>query len=834
MQNTRSIIQLCEFIGNQFPLLTLVSLLTITVILVLNEKRRRQLELKPATENDEIENLLKDKKISEYQARALKDATNALPEVVEKYPLPDIHLRLTSALAKTYSLLKIILIFSTVLLLLYIVKVPTEINAAKTIHTDGESWFFLTLYFLIIILSIAQFTASIKVTRGSVRSKNVLLAIWLFDLLLLPLVLHSSSIVYQTTAVATAAYSIWVLAWRKNAAAYLRFNAVPGSFKYKLMLIAVFATCVAFGVYFVNYRFSYTYSCSGNENYSTFSAATVDGCIKLDKLAVVATSSDRETAELTELIVQKLRVELPALRVELLSYKDSFKTGEVNFDLFLLVSRAELIPSDREKGQEIIKRLLAKDQLPDSPLANLKMSGKRLTFRFDLVDSSEHQISAANSLLSFSRSSISGSMVVSENYYGGSVQKALEHCAADTAGKLARELKKYLSQYTRLNLPEWLASNYRQVSFQKIPFLKNGWCLGCFRSVYNANFSIFLFPLEDNRKRQRADVIEQMTKAGFSYRKGSTDRKELYFVSSSRGTKNSQVRIYLPLHPEKGNFTPIALRTKAKAALGRFLFAESSTKIFDFADLQKLKKFDFATCALSVNFSKLNKLEMEQLLDTALEHRTLDFNTLDRLYTGSGYKKFDGGLDKKRAELLVKMGEVLGKNVDEVNFAGDILKLINAIIKENRCALSAHPAFKAFKKFVLEIRLKHGSGKNIYAGSRLVRYEKNPVIFKISGIGKSRKDFFAVLNFTDMKGDKGTISLNAGSAASSCSFDASKYAAKFISRCRFSNEERYSTLIGEGEVKVERFEPDSLGVSYSYDPKHSTFEVKVMYIPQKK
>ena len=136
-----------RIISNDFAVFSLLVLSLVTVSFVFMEKRRRKISLQLSPESKEIDELYRTGKISEEEAGKLKRNANALPEVKEDYPLPDIHLRLTAALAKVFSLLKIILILSNVFIFYLIWRMPTGEGVVKTLHTSNGCFFSYYLLF---------------------------------------------------------------------------------------------------------------------------------------------------------------------------------------------------------------------------------------------------------------------------------------------------------------------------------------------------------------------------------------------------------------------------------------------------------------------------------------------------------------------------------------------------------------------------------------------------------------------------------------------------------------------------------------------------------------
>ena len=318
--------KLCAFISNQFPLLALISLLTITIILVFREKRRRKLTLLIPKENEQIDELLKNKAINEKEAEKLKKAANALPEVVEEYPLPDIHLRLTAALAKTYSLLKVLLLIANAYIFYIIWQIPASVNATKTFKAEN-AWLLIIMYSLFILLSIAQFTASIYLTRGGSKSRMIIAFIWLLDLALLPMALSGvNSIFYSIVAITACGYSLWVLYLRRNAGTYIDFKAKTPNKIMKMVVALIFLLCLSCGVFFVSSKIKYKYIATSTKTTSKASicSSSSNNCSTLNKVAIIASSPDKETTELALSIFNTLQKKFPKLNFKYSSFAVRF------------------------------------------------------------------------------------------------------------------------------------------------------------------------------------------------------------------------------------------------------------------------------------------------------------------------------------------------------------------------------------------------------------------------------------------------------------------------------------------------------------------------------
>ena len=151
---------ICFFLSCYFPGIALLSLSSVTIVLAVLEKRKRKLKLLASTEEKQIDELLAQNTINQQEANELKKAINALPEIVEEYPLPDIHLRLTAALAKTYSFLKILLLSSVLFIFYVIYKAGQQAVENATVTSKismNNPWMFVIINSLLTIFAVIQF-----------------------------------------------------------------------------------------------------------------------------------------------------------------------------------------------------------------------------------------------------------------------------------------------------------------------------------------------------------------------------------------------------------------------------------------------------------------------------------------------------------------------------------------------------------------------------------------------------------------------------------------------------------------------------------------------------
>ncbi|UDQ98763.1 hypothetical protein AAEX28_01430 [Lentisphaerota bacterium WC36G] len=227
--------------------LTFCALLISAVILVIFEKRRRKLILKQSSEVERIQRL---KDIDYTEKRKLIVAMNCLPEIIEEYPMPDVHLRIAAMLSKFYALFKLANIATALIFTLVFAKNILNINE----NFDGQITFqehqtvpyaFLLISvacFIIAILAVCEFLAGRKVSHGSIRARNFLIFSWIFNPLILSFGFIASNLyIKYLVIVPIALYILWTLILRNNSTAKISFT---GKNNTKIAKILVSSTVV--------------------------------------------------------------------------------------------------------------------------------------------------------------------------------------------------------------------------------------------------------------------------------------------------------------------------------------------------------------------------------------------------------------------------------------------------------------------------------------------------------------------------------------------------------------------------------------------------------------
>jgi hypothetical protein len=211
--------RILEFMQHTYPWITLLLLLATVLIVMMQEKRRRALRLERSEEEARIHSL---PGLSEADREQLLMAAAPLPHSKEAYPLPDLPLRLTSALAKVFGLLKIVLLGGAAYVLTRIVRMPErELTAEHPV-------IFSLLIAGMILLSMLQIIASTRVTRGSNRARRFLIFMAVLELgtmMQYPGMAHA--VLWRIIIGSMAAYMLWALLLRSRAQTAITHQAKP-------------------------------------------------------------------------------------------------------------------------------------------------------------------------------------------------------------------------------------------------------------------------------------------------------------------------------------------------------------------------------------------------------------------------------------------------------------------------------------------------------------------------------------------------------------------------------------------------------------------------------
>ncbi len=244
MNNLKMLVALHVFAGGLIPWLALGVIAVVMLVMVVRDRYRRKLRLAVPAEAAEIEGLLRDGKITAAEVELLLRKCNALPEVEEVAPVPDLSLRLAAAVSRIYAVMMLlILLFQVLMFALVFWPVPQDASGFQLqLKVGVPSWdeiaFAVVLSLVLFVAAIVQYFASRRVLTGSGRARNWLIVSWLVFLVCL----HQAFAARYWAPVA-GLFVLWVLCWRSGAARKISSRAavVPEWRKWALAVVALIA-----------------------------------------------------------------------------------------------------------------------------------------------------------------------------------------------------------------------------------------------------------------------------------------------------------------------------------------------------------------------------------------------------------------------------------------------------------------------------------------------------------------------------------------------------------------------------------------------------------------
>lgn len=749
MHAIQTINVICHFLFIIFPYLALTVLLLITLTMAVKEKRRRKLLLLEPDENQRIDALHHLGELSEVDAGRIKNTMNVLPDVVEEYPLPDIHLRLSAALAKAFSLLKILLIISNGLplasTLIALLWLPENVNKQFNYHGDKLSVAILSIALTYVIFSaVLQFRASKRILEGDLRSRKILSALWLTDLAFLPIALSGrSNIVLLTIVTVMCGYSLWCLVFRHRAASKINFEACElNKGRYKGRLAALFILCFCCGALWLWDKLEFTHKAAieaiNVKTASSFSISRIGQVSSLNRIAIITATDDQDSATAAKQACELLRKQFPELEFHYLPYGKAFRPGTFKFDQYVFVSKTQLEqPKQKEANlkdiprelRNIVKKSLLKSS-PQAMLASIKMI-KPLTFsvtgreRFGIACGYGYR--SQPNISSRVYSSLNGDLTVTVDEAGCSRHAALKRVALEISKAFGEQYRKELSCFAQMKWPMNLVPELEDSDLlEKLEPLRKGVKIGSFRNAQFANFSIWLVPLEKDFKQQRKALIAAMRMPGWKY-ENINNIEELHF----RNIKKHEKVAITNLPPKSARFGH-----GEKTFLIVLYSKPNLSRQYTKADAEQLKKTDFRTYLQVFRSRGLSSSQLAELTEQAIAFPGIRSNELVKLYQEiTGNKKYNKQLKTSCERLLVCMGKLLKKeslcSQTAMNIARFIAHLNDAAYSSWAESLPFAPFRLQYKKIKM-IPKSADANDGIYCSSWYQMDITKPLIFDLS------------------------------------------------------------------------------------------------------
>ena len=440
MEKLELLLTLSTFIIHQFPVIALLLLSAVTLILAFRERHQYNMTLKISREEAEIRRLAANGTLNDTETERLLANCNALPETEQKYPEPDFALKLVSAFARIHALLKL-LFFASVLVwifgLHFLAGKAPELTSSLNAPDSSFGWtVIMFIWGLTVVFSIWEFRAAKQVCRGGIAARNFLIFVWLFDLLL-PLRIEAHALLFQALMAGCGIYTLYVLAFRKDAARRISFQHPEFTGRKKIVMLSLLATVIACGWAGVKFTQSFSVAAHGSAaEVSSSSAGPV--CAALEEILLIQGTPEEETLFMADCLAEKIRKELD-IPCHVQKFDAQTSIQDLNRQLPLVILRTDPCPNPVLKldmpgiGQSI--------PLNISSPAGFIFKYWRKHLSFDLHTLRRESYSSVVNGLLFSSVNRSFTGKVLCGYSGSAMRPAVKKAAENLGKKLIESLK---------------------------------------------------------------------------------------------------------------------------------------------------------------------------------------------------------------------------------------------------------------------------------------------------------------------------------------------------------------------------------------------------------
>ncbi len=327
------------------PLVVIVAGGAAILILTLRDRYNRKLLLVLSPEEARIRELIQSGRLSASDGAMLLEEGNALPEVQECSPLPDLPLRIASALGRIYSLMKLALFGGMALAAVVSYHFLSTMNPENCTFTLNHWPVLVGVYCVLAGLAVVEFGASIRILYGSLAARTFLLFSWLVNFALLRAALVGlDSYLYLIPAIAGGGYILFVLFFRRGAAKKIG-SAAPETEGWKrcvytccLLAALMFGLCYTASEYKLVYN---SVSETARMNHS-FSGSPQQ---RIETILLIPGTPDEETARMCSFLAGKLEKET-GIPCRIHRAEDAFGWDDQSRNLPVLVMRGNFSSND--------------------------------------------------------------------------------------------------------------------------------------------------------------------------------------------------------------------------------------------------------------------------------------------------------------------------------------------------------------------------------------------------------------------------------------------------------------------------------------------------------
>ena len=731
-----------NFVIHQFPPVVLFMLFGAILYFALTEKRKRQLVLTSSQEEKRLNDLVNAGKLSQANADKLLDAAQSLPEVNEAYPLPDIHLRLTSAFAKIFSIFKVMLITSKVALVVFF-PLLSQKNEGGTFSYSSENGgvvLFSALFIIVTTLSIVHFRQSMLITRGSIKAAVWVTGIWLFDLLLLRFVLlGADNTVFILFATVIGFYTLWTLVWRKGACSYISNSSTSVRGRTALLAFILFLSFTYNGVFNISVIHNTHFTQQQSDINLGFTTFNPHSRIKL--IHFIQATPGNNTKNFTESLISQLKTKLPNIRFS--TQENGFTDDEsINLagGLVLTVSEVDLQKDRPRKG--IFKHIFAKQGFGNG--FKFKDIGKeKHSFTIQSYAPkncySYHYENFSNFSLVFNEYAPEINCTIAQNYQGDK-DMALKKLSVEVADGLLKHIRPF-NENVSFNAPVYFAAQPKTMEIPELSFFKGGKSIGRFHSIYYNNFTLFQFPLS-GEKSEKDEILNELKNQNWKIEFDHEYNGRITIVAMP---ENSEEMLTITMQTPIENQTDCYGDMETYSPYGYAVMYLLRNSKFSPEVIERFRTEDIRSFSMCHGIKSVPKVEMTAYLERLLSEKNLAFSELEQIHRNLKQLPFMI-LEKDYKQLIEsRMLEMVVEDVEAGSpKLGQLDKIIDILVKENK-EIDELDKFQPFKSYYNKAKLAYdGKSKSYKFKKSFPQFSKRKLLivdFSESPESKAKRRF---------------------------------------------------------------------------------------------
>lgn len=674
---------------NNSLLFTFYALLISAVTLAVIEKRRRKLILQQSSEVKRINNLAN---IDAVEKQHLINALDCFPEVIEEYPLPDIHLRLTAMLSKYYALFKlmnlVIFLFFALKSISFLTKTAEKIGGQLT-YNHTETMVYSTIIIsginiIIALIAVGEFLAGRKVSYGSIKAQYFLIFSWILNPFILSFGLIADNLWLNYLVITPIAiYILWVLLFRKNAKQKISAASKPANFwtkfiavfivilSFVLVMFSYYGLCVKLNINSNNETTNYQMESSESSSYggSTFG-------YKINRIRfLIIDKNDQQLVEVVKKLAKFLQQRFPKIKMIIHDeLKDNNKLFNYSNEAVFAVGslayyRHDSLKREYENYESAVKNTRQENKLPNwasnsketkltKLFASLNSYNKKEIWRYEApkkhfyikllfqkyipVYYSHKLFLNYNDYLGFNYKYI----------YDSNEEKVYNTFLKSAKKSFVKTIDKHQKNRTKfIELPEYICKKVNKEKSAKhnikdLSFMKKATLLGSF---YGKTVSERLVYRIDIKKTQDIIKVVDELRAEFKEKKWSVDVIDEYNFQKN----DTYVRIIFPeLYKDRDSKKLKIMEYSQNYLLMnviKFRKNDYGQENIDRLFRENPRLFTVITCGK--RFSEQKRLEIYSNILTTV--KILSFAELERMYTN--VKKLKKLPQDKKEQLLKKI-----------------------------------------------------------------------------------------------------------------------------------------------------------------------------------